>query len=732
MNKNGLILILTILVLIITLFLNPSAYAKNPAETQPSNNKDLVVIMVPDLSFNEIEWLIQYGSSSTLWKTGGLGAVNLRGEGDYSYLNHAVSLGAGERGVGVMGWNAYQKGEKVDGMAVEDLIYQWTGNVYSDDELYHPSFYQLVDKNHNSLRKAEVGRFGDKLNSMNVERKVLGHSDTRKEKLRYGSLLAIDTSGRIDGYIEGGFVDDTSVPLGIRHDAAQLAQEIAKNNSNPQFTVVEWGDLHRLFSDAGMMKPTHFNNQYENALHELETFVDNLITNTTKEVWLLSPVVNNQALQEKNQLAPLWIWKGDRSAVWTWRSSTTRRDHLVANVDLVPTWLEYFGMEAPGEQWTGNVLDYDKATAYNPAEFIKANEAMTAVFSKRGPILSGYVTTLVALLLIISVTLWIKPALQKWKQPARWLLISSVSSPLWFLLTGPFIPKLSTISYLIMIVIVSGAFAVMVDKLFKYPISVTCGLFFFTITLDIINGATLTQRSFLGYDPIIGARYYGIGNEFAGVYIVSAWLMLAPFVISKERTALRNTVLITISSAMLLFLAASSLGANLGASLAGGMMIAFILYKLFLSKQSLKRTLLLLPIGMTLLLFIIYTVQLKQPESHIHAAFSMLFQGDVEAISRVMLRKLAMNWKIFKVSYWTQLFVTTYFLIGVYVWRRKKDGAHTQNTMMIQACIIASLALLIFNDSGIVAAATSMFITLSASYAWLLEDMKSEKRLSPG
>jgi len=34
---------------------------------------------------------------------------------------------------------------------------------------------------------------------------------------------------------------------------------------------------------------------------------------------------------------------------------------------------------------------------------------------------------------------------------------------------------------------------------------------------DIVLGNALMQVSILGYDPIVGARFYGIGNEYMGL-----------------------------------------------------------------------------------------------------------------------------------------------------------------------------------------------------------------------
>ncbi|MBM7094764.1 hypothetical protein JSY36_03250 [Bacillus sp. H-16] len=713
-----------IIVFVFLLILPTIAIAE--AGGDPGDEHELLVVLVPGLSFDEVRWLIDHGEKTRLWETGGLGAVNVKGEGNYSYLNHAVTMGAGERAAGIAGWNGFLHAELVDQTPVEELVLQWTGES-RERPLYHPFFSQLVKKNEAGLRQGHVGRFGTMLADTGVKRHVAGHSDTRTEKQRYGSLLLIDEEGGAGTYSPGGIQADTESPSGMRHNRDELMEEIKKNSGKKSFTVVEWGDVHRLFKERTAMTDRHFTARYEKTMLELEAFIHTVVGDTKKEVWLLSPGVNDRALEKQDQLAPLWVWKTDRSAVWTWKSDTTRREQLMGSVDLVPTWLTALGLEA-GPEWTGYPLSFEQSIPGKPADFLERHEAMTAVFAKRGPVLSGYITALVTVLVGVSLVLWIKPFSVVWRRAARIVLTSAVSSPLWFLLTGPLVPHVSTAGYVLLMVIATAAGAVVVDKMTRHSVSVICGLFFLAATWDLLNGASLIKQSFLGYDPIIGARYYGIGNEFAGVYIVSGWLMLTPFFTGgKKRPVVRHTALIAVLTGMLLFLATSSLGANAGASLAAGVMIGFIVYKLFFAFVSWKRLAVFLPAGAVALLGVLYVLQLNQPASHIHSAFSLLFQGDVEAIGRIVLRKLEMNWKIFRISHWTQLFVTTYLLIGIYMWRGKKAVWSHERNVIVQGCIIASLALLFLNDSGIVAAATSMFVTLCASYAWLLDDGKKKQ-----
>ena len=43
--------------------------------------------------------------------------------------------------------------------------------------------------------------------------------------------------------------------------------------------------------------------------------------------------------------------------------------------------------------------------------------------------------------------------------------------------------------------------------------------FYFLIVLDLLLKGQISRFSVLSHDPIIGARYYGIGNEMVGLFV---------------------------------------------------------------------------------------------------------------------------------------------------------------------------------------------------------------------
>ncbi len=74
-----------------------------------------------------------------------------------------------------------------------------------------------------------------------------------------------------------------------------------------------------------------------------------------------------------------------------------------------------------------------------------------------------------------------------------------------------------------------------------------------------------------------------------------------------------------------------------------------------------------------------------------------------------------MNLNLFRHSNWTQLLVTSYLLGAIILWRKHLQLGE-ENTLFLQTGVVASIALLLLNDSGVVAAATSMFCVISAHY----------------
>lgn len=684
---------------------------------QSSKEESVVVILVPELSFVEATWLYTWGQHQDIWQQASFAGMNIRPDGPYSYLNNAVSLSMGVRGVGVQDWNAYEATEKIETMLATDVMTQWTGD-YPQESLLHPYFHKLVDKNKQSTYQGEVAILGEALKQHGVSTYVLGHSDIEGEKIRYGSLFTMDQRGVTKGSVVEGVIRNPQFPASYQMDGDIIVdsiQQLEKEQSH-LFTVVEWGDFHRLYSIKEQMTEEHFQKQYETSLHQLEQFIVHLLGERT--VILFSPMMNQDAYKEKKQLAPLWIWQQEKTYPLAMHSETTNQESIVSNIDIVPTILSLYNIEKPSSLM-GQPLQLDKREGYDHTTvFEEVNLAFT-IFQSRGVILSSYITLLTILLVAISLLLWRKAANGLWIKLAKVLLVSAVSSPFWFLTTPRLLTVVDVGYYFWLLSFFSIVTGYLLTTFVKKPLYVVGAAHVFVLTVDLLLGNPLMQRSYLGYDPIIGARYYGIGNEYAGVYIVSVLLLLTPCF--RKQTWYTSAVIGLLLAGLLFMLGASHLGTNAGATLAAGVACGYLFFQYVPIKR--KRFMWLggaiLAVAAFALLFLL---QLTGKTTHIGYAFERVISGDFGYAYDVIKRKLAMNWKIFKYSNWTQLFVTSYILIGFVLWRQQRIVRDKAEKTVLQTGIVASVALLVLNDSGVVAAATSMFLLVALSYYWMLEE----------
>ncbi|MDG5785866.1 hypothetical protein QA612_00065 [Evansella sp. AB-P1] len=697
------------------------------------SEKNIVVLLIPGLSFEEMDAVLEEARYEQLWSSGAFGSINLKPDGSYSYLNNAVSLSTGKRGLGVKGWNAFEREELIDGTPVDELFLQWYGKAPLSS-IVHPYFHLLEKKNKEGSFEPTIGLLGENLNQQQVYTYVIGNSDVRNEKTRYGSLFTMDQKGNGNGDLHSVIVDNYSFPTGKKTDSVKLVDKInqIQGEQGRTFIVVEWGDLHRLFSEAELMEADHYEDQYTKTLANLEKTIYSLFAETKGELWMVSPNVNTEAYKRKNQLGPVWVWKEERGQKGMLYSNTTRRTSLVSNTDLADTWINAFTSKNDDQNSSIDFIeDFSSDDWYIP-KFQQRLKEINYVFDKRGAVLSSYVSSLVVLLIIVTFVKWLFNERLSWRNGAILLLLSGVLSPFLFLVSSPWVINVPPLIYVLFIMAGSIVLALLLKRLTKHPFSLACFFTFFSLAVDVSLGSYLTHRSFLSYDPVIGARYYGIGNEYAGIFLVCGLFSVTPFLNDvhneKRKEKLKNWTKTAFMLLLIIFvLGASTLGANAGASISTGMVFLFVSYCLLLKKNNLvvKSSI----IGfVTIILFVaLYLLQMGQPNSHISLAFQSLFQGEWSIIWNTIERKLQMNWKIFRISYWTQLFITSYFLIGIVLWRQKKDQLHEQQRFLLNGAVVGSLALLILNDSGIVAAATSMFITLSVCYGWSFINQLEEK-----
>jgi hypothetical protein len=80
----------------------------------------------------------------------------------------------------------------------------------------------------------------------------------------------------------------------------------------------------------------------------------------------------------------------------------------------------------------------------------------------------------------------------------------------------------------------------------------------------------------LGYDPIIGARFYGIGNEYMGVLVGASIITISIFF---EKFGFKNIILLPFALAVVFIMGNPMMGANVGGTITISAAFLFLILK---------------------------------------------------------------------------------------------------------------------------------------------------------
>ena len=172
------------------------------------------------------------------------------------------------------------------------------------------------------------------------------------------------------------------------------------------------------------------------------------------------------------------------------------------------------------------------------------------------------------------------------------------------------------------------------------------------LATDLATGSHLQANSLLGYNPIVGGRYYGLGNQGAAIFIVSLFILLGLMVSWLRARGHRKAVIIVpvvVGLAAVFVSGNPSWGAKFGgtiAILAGLMVLLALLSKI---RLTLLRLALIGLSSLAVLIGIAFLDWLRPAgtRSHFGTFFDQIVTG--EAL-QVVGRKLGANLHIIQVN----------------------------------------------------------------------------------
>ncbi len=653
-----------------------------------------------------------------LSKSGYIGLMNTRGDQGNDDARSYASIGAGCRANVV----------NDEAISFENLNDE-NSKIYKASTGENPKGINNLGINKSINNNIESGSYGSTLGLLgqtlsdnNKSVALLGNSDivenNQLKKIRNTGLICMDTSGRVDsGNVDNITVKDLNMPYGLRTDYEKLTAETKTYYKSSDALFVELGDTYRLDEYKLNLNENTYNKTRKQIYSYINTYLKEVFNMIGENdvVYIVSESPSTLDYNNKRRLAPVIKFSDNKKGLL--ESATTRRDGIIANLDLGVDILSEFGLKNKAMIGrTLNNIEKDDNINYLSSQY----EKIVSINNIRATVVNTFVGIVSASWVIAMLALLCKdklPHKEKIFVILKELIKLGLIMPLTLLLSPIFNFK-SQLGLVSGVVIMTILLYLSGRLLFKDNDIKQMGYYAFLtivlIVLDSVMGTPLMKNCIMSYDAIVGARYYGVGNEYEGVTIASAVFALSVLLNYKK---IPKWFTILLSVVILITSAFPSMGANVGGAISE--CIAYLLFIMLIFDVKLDfKKIMILGISAVVLVLIFAGLDLMLGmESHLGVFTQQILQEGPQAIFNTFGRKISMNLKLAKSSVWVNILLVGIAVIGIFIFRPSKHMKNISNKYpMIFKGFIASmvgcLITLLVNDSGIVAAATASIYIL--------------------
>ncbi|MCC3864854.1 hypothetical protein K0040_11275 [Terrisporobacter petrolearius] len=653
-----------------------------------------------------------------LSKSGYIGLMNTRGDQGNDDARSYASIGAGCRA------NVVNN----EAISFENLNDE-NSKIYKASTGENPKGINNLAINKSINNNIESGSYGSTLGLLgqtlsdnNKKVALLGNSDivenNQLKKIRNTGLICMDTSGRVDsGNVDNITVKDLNMPYGLRTDYDKLTADTKTYYKSSDALFVELGDTYRLDEYKLNLNENTYNKTRKQIYFYINTYLKEVFNMIGENdvVYIVSESPSTLDYNNKRRLAPVIKFSDNKKGLL--ESATTRRDGIIANLDLGVDILSEFGLK--NEAMIGrtlNNIEKDDNINYLTSQY----EKIVSINNIRATVVNTFVGIVSASWVIAMLALLCKdklPHKEKIFVILKELIKLGLIMPLTLLLSPIFNFKsqlglVSGVVTMTILLYLSGRLLFKDNdiKQMGYYAFLTIAL----IVLDSIIGTPLMKNCIMSYDAIVGARYYGVGNEYEGVTIASAVFALSVLLNYKK---IPKWFTIVLSVVILITSAFPSMGANVGGAISECIAYLLFIMLIFDVKLDFKKIMILGLSAIVLVLIFAGLDLMLGMESHLGVFTQQILQEGPQAIFNTFGRKISMNLKLAKSSVWVNILLVGIAVIGIFIFRPSKHMKNISNKypMIFKgfiASMVGSLITLLVNDSGIVAAATASIYIL--------------------
>ncbi len=670
------------------------------------NNLPLVVIAADKIDSLEL-FATEQPSIKKLLHTSAIGLMNIRsGSGYLNTESGYLSLGTGSRSTfpGELGGTFEIFQNLTWGKAGSYLEWSLGKIPYNNNEqnLVVPEIGLILNQARTEDRLVIPGRLGMLFHKHGWKTCLLGNIDNPELKERPGGLLLMDQYGLVDeGIINNSLTElDPDFPYLYRTNISKTLSQLGTRLAYKKIILIEFGDFARLDQYRDEIPGERFINLKQAAWNHLNQLLKGVIDLQEANGFTLivaSPSVSKEGYLKKNLLTPL-ILSGPSIPPGILYSGTTKWDGIVANIDLLPTITSIAGFPT-SNLFTGKIIKVI-TNSISLDNLIRLNEKLVAINANQRSILDWYMGLISFGWIAGLIFIYFKKY-----SLSDWLLTGVLVIPL-VLITLPLLPSFlwAIPGFLILTLVLTFVFTRY--KTISNRILCLSALIWSLLIIDQMSGWHLIRFSALGYSAMAGSRYYGLGNEFLGVFLAASLLLV--HLIYRQTSQKWPAPLILGFS--IFILSWPQFGAKFGGILAGTIGFSFYLFLLYgwrLNNPKLWYS--VIGCGLTLLA-IGWWDSLRPPsaQTHIGRFLHLLFSKNFILVGQIIGRKLAMNLKLTIFSPWVRIILLG-FLLGVINRIKTKQKMLTpENELVWKAILISGIAAYLINDAGVLAFATCL------------------------
>lgn len=715
-------------IFIVLLFISSWCPVYGQGEPQGQNRVVLIIINRADYNdFAEMEHLKE------IMNEGYLGLMNTRGAGSASEFKSYATLGWGTRA------EANSKTAIFYNLDEENRsIYQRrTGIMPDNGAVINVEINRLIELNIEGEYGATPGALGEALKAHGMKAAVLGNSDLENQHNHSAAFIAMDKSGLIPlgDVSQQMLIEDSQWPYGIRTNYEALITAFQRVYQECALVVIETGDYSRYEAYKSNLNAGMAEHHRKNVLEAIDSFLSEVIQQIDEQTLLLvvSPYPSQEAYVRGARLSPVVYYQKGQRGGGVLTSGTTRREGIISNTDIAPTILQHLGLSS--DQMTGRPMR--SVERPDGLSWLTAlNSRVVNLSQQRYRVLYSFAIYEMLVTIVALILLYFRKRITfPWAKGISFFLFTTMVVPLSFLLL-PFFGEIHLVLSYGLLIIVTGMISLLISKLSRgnpiKAILLVNGILLVGILLDICTGQHLMKHSLLGYDPIIGARYYGIGNEYAGVLLGCTLVFVCGL---KELYPRYAPLLPLLLIVVVLLMGIPALGANVGGTITA--IAAFLLTYLRLKGVPLNLKVLgiiCLSVVVGIALLAVVDLLFLEEMSHLGGAIKQIYKNGFMVIPQIITRKISMNLKLMGVTIWSKVLLLALAVVGMLFYRPvgilKPLQKFYPNLVIGWGGIVVACGVgFAVNDSGVVFAATAA-VFLSASILYLVferEDLINEK-----